>query len=86
MKRDQQNATQNSNNKNTDIPDWFYFLFGMMLVIFSGLQPQSQEANSQSQSPSQIFVENEKVENSNAKFVDATIANVDVIESISKFY
>ena len=23
-----------------DIPDWFYFAFGMMLVIFSGLESE----------------------------------------------
>lgn len=84
MKRDQQNATQILENKNKDIPDWFYFLFGMMLVIFSGLQPQSQEGNSNNHFQSQTIAEQEKIESNDGKIVEVTMANVDVIESIAK--
>ena len=31
-----------NNNIESDIPDWFYFAFGMMLVFFSGLESEKE--------------------------------------------
>ena len=64
-----------------EIPDWFYFIFGMMLVIFSGLEKESEKLNLADSIPNEIAVyENE--ENLNFDFFNISVeyfTNVEVL-------
>ena len=57
----QQNPNNQIASNNNEIPDWFYFAFGMMLVIFSSFKPQQQNPDKHNSTPNEIMIhENEE--------------------------
>ncbi len=52
MNTNQQQPMPQLETSDQEIPDWFYLAFGMMLVIFSGLEVKSDNVNSNSNNPS----------------------------------
>ena len=72
----QQNPNNQLASNNNEIPDWFYFAFGMMLVIFSSFKPQQQNLNNHNSTPNEIMI-HEKEESilteSNQDFKDVEV-------------
>ncbi len=64
-----------------EVPDWFYFFFGMMIVIFSGLKNNNENLNSENIDSNQFAIhdcqENFSWETSNMSEVD--LINVEVL-------
>ena len=77
----QQHNVQYIESYDPEIPDWFYFLFGIMLVFFSGIEAKGQNLNfNNSVSPELIVCEGE--ENFTIEFTNTStgiLSNVEIL-------